>query len=150
MMTVERTAMKAENILWRFAVACALLLLLAPATPRTQWVHPEGWSTSEFAGWAWVAFLAGIVAMAGLVFGHWLRPSVRLPMASAAVAAIALAAAAATLAGSWLSFPRGAVPLTAGQPYPAPTVPFFAVVAVIGLSASLLLLLAWRADENAW
>ena len=142
--------MKAENALWGLAVACAALLLLAPATPRTRWVHPQGWESSDFAGWAWMAFLAGLVAMAALALGRWLRPDVRLPAGSAAIAALAFTATAAVSTSTWLSFRRGAFPLSTRQPYPAPAVPFFVVIALIGLLATLLLLFAWRrADEAA-
>jgi hypothetical protein len=70
-------------------------------------------------------------------------------MADAAITAIAFTMTAAVMTWTWLQFPRGAVPLSAWQPHPAPAVPFFAGVAVVGLVATLLLLGAWRQEGRA-
>ena len=42
--------MSIEKILWRIAMACAIMLLLAPTTPRTSWTYPGGMATHS-AGW---------------------------------------------------------------------------------------------------
>ena len=41
---------RTEILWWRIAMACAILLLLAPTTPRTSWTYAQGGGMTHSAG----------------------------------------------------------------------------------------------------
>jgi len=147
--TKQDPRMMVERVLWRIAVGCAALLLLAPATPRTSWVSlPEsefgpGGGMTHSAGWDWIALLLGIVAIVSLIAGRRLRTGVAGAVLSAVVAAICFAVAAAAALGHWLDLMSGSLDEARWVIYPAPAVAYFAAIAAVGMVAALVRLGSW-------
>lgn len=147
--------MRTERAVFVLAIACGILLLLAPLTPRTSWV---GMPINEIgsgaggmvhsAGWEWVTTLCGIVALANLAFGRWLRPVVVASVVSAAAAAVAFLVAGLAAGGHWLDGATGALAVGRMVTYSAPAAPFFAVVAALGVTSAIPLVLSWSRSPN--
>jgi hypothetical protein len=142
--------MKGERVLWAVACGCAVLLLLAPMTPRTSWislpaseVRAAGGGATDSAGWDWFAPALGIVAIVCLLVGRWHRPRVLPSVAGAAGAAAALAVAGAAALGHWLDLRSGSLDIAGWTIYPAPAVAYFAVIAGVGMGAALVLTGSW-------
>lgn len=142
--------MTAEKALWRVAIACAILLLFAPMTPRTSWtalgggeMRSAGGGATHSAGWDWIAPLAGIVAVASLFAGRGQRPRIAGAVVGAAVAAIFFGSATAAALGHWLDLMSGSLDMMGWTTYPAPAVVYFAAIAVAGMILSLILLGHW-------
>jgi len=140
--------MNAERALWRVAIACAVLLLFAPMTPRTSWtalgggeMRSAGGGATHSAGWDWIAPLAGIAAAIGLFVGRGQRPRVAGTVAGAAIASLSLGIAAAL--GHWLDLMSGSLDMMGWTTSPAPAVAYFAAIAAAGMAASLILLGCW-------
>ena len=138
-----------ERVLWRIAVGCAALLLLAPMTPRTSWTYlPQsesgpGGGMTHSAGWEEIALLLGIVALVSLIVGRWLRPGVAGAVFSAIVASISFAVAGAAALGHWLDLMSGSLNEARWVIDPAPAVGYFAAIAIVGMVATLVLLGSW-------
>ncbi|MCC7021301.1 MAG: hypothetical protein IT338_00655 [Thermomicrobiales bacterium] len=135
--------MKTERILRRFAIACAVVLLFAAATPRTSWIAPSGSGMTHSAGWDWIATLSGVLALAGLGVGAAARPRIALAVFGASIAAGAFGLAMFAAASHWAALMTGAMTLPGWILYPAPLVPAFAVVAAAGMVCTLILLGVW-------
>ena len=141
--------MMVERMLWRIALGCAALLLLAPATPRTSWValprseSGPGGGMTHSAGWDWIAPVLGIVAVVSLIAGSRLRPGVAGAVLGAVVAAISFAVAAAAALGHWLDLMSGSLDEARWVISPAPAVAYFAAIAFAGMVATLVLLGSW-------
>ena len=131
---------RTEILCWRIAMACAILLLFAPTTPRTSWSHEYGGMTHS-AGSDWVAGLSGMAAIVALAIGGRSPLRALSSATGAGVAALALAISAAASAGHWYDLRTGALDLDwESTTYPAPMVLPFAVIAAIGALSSLALL----------
>lgn len=135
--------MKTERMLRRLAIACAVALLFAAATPRTSWVSRSGGGMTHSAGWDWIATLSGMLALAGLGVGAVTRPRVALAIVGASVAAAAFGLAMFAAAGHWALLMTGAMNIPGWSLSPAPLVPIFVVVATAGMVCALILLGVW-------
>jgi hypothetical protein len=135
--------MTTERILRRFAIACAIVLLFAAATPRTSWIAPDQSGMTHSAGWDWIATLSGMLALAGLGAGAAARPRIALSVFGASIAAAAFGLAMFAAAGHWATLLTGAMAFPGWTLYPAPLVPVFAVVATAGMAATLIVLGVW-------
>lgn len=131
------------HILWRIAAACSVLLLLAPLTPRTTWTYVaqsesrgDVGTVTHSAGREWVALLCGIIAIAALV-------AMKRRFAGGIVAMLAFAAAAAAALGHWLQFQSGSLVTLRSIVHPAPAAPYFAAIAVAGLTTTVAWLWCW-------
>lgn len=143
--------MRAEIVLWRVAILCAVLLFFAPMTPRTSWsyagaseMRAEGGGNTHSAGWDWIAPIMGIVALAGLTIGRWPRPGIIRPSVCVAIASLCLGVATAAALGRWLDLQSGALAYGPWTIHPAPAVAYFAGIAAVGMVASLVPLGRWR------
>ena len=131
--------MNTGKILWRLAMACAILLLFAPTTPRTSWVYPGGMATHS-ASWDLVAPLSGIVAIGALIFSMRSRPRMFPAVFGLALAALAFGVSAAASAGHWRSLVTGELDVGGMYAiYPAPLVLPFAIIAAVGFLSLLAL-----------
>lgn len=136
----EPSGSTSGRIFSRIAMASAILLLLAPMTPRTSWSHEYGGMTHS-AGWDWVAPLSGMAAIVALALGGRSRLRPLRSAVGAGIAALALAISAAASAGHWNDLRTGALDLDwESTTYPAPMVLPFAIIAAIGTLCSLALL----------
>jgi hypothetical protein len=142
--------MRTDCFVYRVVLACAILLLSAPMTPRTSWVglpaNEMGGGTGGMrhsAGWEWVALLCGIAALAAVVFGLWARPAPVAPSVGAAVAAVAFLAAGLAAGGHWWDGVSGRLAEWGYVTYPAPAAPFFAIVGLLGAVLALALAADW-------
>ncbi len=147
--------MRFEHVLWRIAVGCAALLLLAPLTPRTSWVYlaasesrGSAANATHSAGWDWVVPLFGIVAIVALIAGRMQHPSFTGALLGAAVGALGLAVAGAAALGHWLDLRSGALADARWAIHPAPAVGYFAGIATVGMVAALALLGHWVRCRN--
>ena len=136
--------MRTEKIIWRLAMACALVLLLG-IFPfwRTEWVGRGGYARDS-AGWDWLAVLSGLIAIAGLAIGASVRPRVLGPVLGAAAAAVAFAVAAYAAGSYWSAVLSGMVP---SEPRltmrPSFAVPVFAALATVGAGCAVVLAISW-------
>lgn len=131
----------AKLFLWRIAMACAVLLLFAPATPRTSWIYAGGGGMTHSAGWDWVAPLSGIVAIGALALTGRSCPRGAASVLGNVVAVFAFGVSAAASAGHWYSLATGSLDLEwESTTYPAPLVLPFAVIAAVGAVCALALL----------
>ena len=141
--------MKAEKLLWRLAMTCALLLLLG-IFPfwRTVWVGGGG-SNRDSAGWDWMAAFSGIVALTGLGIGAWARPRVLGPVLGAVAAAVAFAAAAYAAGSYWFAILDGTVRFDPRLTmHPSLAVPVFAAVATLGAGCAVVLATRWSFSDD--
>ena len=138
-----------EHTLRRLAIACALLLLLAPLTPRTSWVGGDGHETRgtssmrHSAGWDWVMPVCGIAAILGLATGRRARPGGAFRVVGVAVALIAFTGAAVAAGGHWRDAAGGALDMRGFMTRPAPGALPFALVALLGAGCALALAVGW-------
>ena len=140
-----------EHTLLAVAAICAVLLLFAPVSGRTRWVHDKGTTMTHSAGWDWVAPLAGIVASLSLVAGRLIRPGVFGAVLAAAIAAAAFALTAAAAGGHWVDLMVGSLEIERWTLYPSSGVSFHAVTAIVGLACTLVLLGSWlRPGDSEW
>jgi hypothetical protein len=140
--------MKTEKILWGIAMTCAVILLLAPTTPRTSWVYPGGMATHS-AGWDWLAPISGVVTIGGLMFARSAHPRAFPVVLGSVLAALAFGISAGASAGHWYSLATGALDLGGSSTtYPAPLVLPFAVIASAGAVCSLALLASRLLEES--
>ncbi|MGH2617826.1 MAG: hypothetical protein ACRDJC_21565, partial [Thermomicrobiales bacterium] len=140
--------MRTENTLWWLAIGCAVLLLIAPFTPRTTWLPTArsagGSQITEGVGWLAIAALLGIAALVALVLDLRARRGVPAAAAGAAAATVAFAVTAVGMGRHWLDLMNGitSVRMHPGEPWalhPAPLAPHFAVVAAVGAALALAL-----------
>jgi hypothetical protein len=145
--------MRTERQLWWVAVGCAMLLLLAPFTPRTTWLPSDrsagASKVTEGVGWLAVAAMLGAVALAALVLALRPRPRVPAAAAGACVATIAFVVTAVGMGRHWIDLRHGvtSVRFQPGEPWtlhPAPFVPHFAGVAAAGAFVALALAMRWQ------
>jgi len=149
--------MKTEKVLWSFTIACAILLLLAPFTPRTTWIYDgprpsdNPSSIRDSAGWDMAAPLSGVVAIAGLVVGVLSRRRIVIPSFCAATATIAFAVTALAAGQYWLELSRGAGTMAQFVMEPAPGPPYFAIIATVATGFALVLTVSWlEPAEDDW
>lgn len=141
--------MKVERVLVAVAFGCAVLLLIAPLTPRTSWsAGPTsetrgGGGMTHSAGWDWFAPAMGIVAIISLVTGAWSRPRVVPSVVSSAVAAAAFAVAGAAALGHWLDLRSGSLDINGWTIYHAPAVGYAAAIAGTGMMVTLVVTGSW-------
>ena len=141
--------MKAEKLLWRTAMACALLLLLG-IFPfwRTVWAGRGGYDRDS-AGWAWMAAFSGVVALTGFGIGAWARPRVLVPVLRAVAAAVAFAVAAYVAGSYWFAILDGTVRFDPRLTMrPSLAVPVFAAVATVGLGCAVVLAASWSSNAD--
>lgn len=144
--------MRTERILWWLAAGCAVLLLLAPFTPRTTWLptaRSAGASrVTEGVGWLAIAALLGATALMALILALQTRRRDPAPAAGAGVAAVAFVVTAVGMGRHWIDLKHGvtSVRMQPGEPWalhPAPFVPHFAIVAAVGAVLALALSIRW-------
>lgn len=147
--------MRAEKLLWWFAVSCSLFVVLGSLTPRTTRVYGEPgkqpFTIATEAGTRWQVwtFLLGAVAFTALATGLGRHP--RAPWitgAGALVAAIAFGLVAARAGQHWIRLleergrPREYVlDIAAG-------LPFVTIAAVVGTASALAIAIdrLWSGD----
>jgi hypothetical protein len=143
-----------EDALRRIALGCGFFLLFGPIGGRTTWVGRNGSYTADAMGYNMTALFSGVVAIAALAFAFWARPRVILTLLGivAALAAFGLSVLAsgvyvwARLQGEVWMYAIGGF---AGKPgrndtlHYAPGPPFFALAAIIGAVATLVLAITW-------
>ncbi len=149
--------MRTEKVLWSFAIACGVLLLFAPFTPRTTWFYDgprpsDNPSTiRDSAGWDMVAPISGVVAIFSLVVGVLSRRRIVIPSFSAAAATIAFAVTALAAGHYWLELARGAGAMAGFVMQRAPGPPYFAIIATIATGFALVLTVSWlEPAEDEW
>ena len=144
--------MRTEKVLWWLAVGCAVLLLLAPFTPRTTWLptaRSAGASRgTEGVGWLAIAALLGTLVLVALVVAIRARQRIPAATAGAGVAAVTFVVTAVGLGRHWIDLRHGvtSVRMQPGEQWalhPAPFVPHFSVVAAAGAVVALALLVRW-------
>lgn len=145
--------MPTENILRWVAIGCAIVLLFGPLGGRTTWVG--GHTIATDAGiYNVVALLCGVVALAALGVAFWARPRVVLPVLGALVAVAAFGFTAyvsgvyvwARLQGEVWIYAGWSISEGTGRNetiHPAWGPPFFALAALIGALATLVLAFGW-------
>ena len=132
-------------ITWQTAIWSAGLLLFAWASPPTTWVASSGngGMMTEGFGLLGAATLLGLVALAALIVGWAARRHVSAAACCLVIAVAAFAISAIGLArhGSDLMNGRASIQPGAGwELHPAPFVLVFALIAVLGLGATLTLM----------
>jgi hypothetical protein len=140
--------MRTEKVLWWLATGCAVVLLLAPFTPRTTWLpaNADGRQITEGVGWQAIAALLGIVALVALIVSLRARQRVLAAAAGAAVATTAFVITAVGMGRHWIDLMNGVTSVYPGQGwilYPAPLVPGFAIVAAAGTVIAFALTIHW-------
>jgi hypothetical protein len=141
--------MRSDKVLWRLAMGCAALLVVAPFTPRTTWLPASrgaGLSLiTEGVGWQAIAALVGIAALAVLVSG--VRAHRRESAGTgAAVATFGFVVIAVGMTRYWIDLTNGVTSVNAGpnfELHPAPLIPVFAGVAAAGSVCAFALTLLW-------
>jgi hypothetical protein len=145
--------MQTEIVPRRVAIGCAIFLLFGPLGGRTMWVQGRTTAT-DAAGYNVVALLSGVVVLAALGVALWARPRVVLPLLGALVAVAAFVLTAyvcgvdvwARLQGQVWVYASWSISEGTGRNstvYPAWGPPFFALAALIGATASLVLAISW-------
>jgi hypothetical protein len=147
--------MRAEHVLRRATIGCAIIMLFGPLEGRTTWVTVNGRNAVTDAGiYNVVAVASGVLALAALAVALNTRPRVTVPAlaAIAAAGAIGLSVYVSGLyvwarwqgeiwfyGAGWFAGeqgPKWTVSLPWGPPY-------FALAALIGAMASLVLAISW-------
>lgn len=146
--------MHMERTLVGLAVICALVLLVAPFTPRTRLDKEtapgalRGGGMRHSAGWDYVAPARGLVALVGLGVAGFVHPRVVVPIVGAVVAAGAFGVTAVASGGHWIDAISGALDIPGYATVPAKGAPAFVVVAIVGAAYSAALALGWAASRE--
>jgi len=146
---------RAEQVLWLLALLCAVLLLFAPLTPRTMWIHQRQTNPGVAAtitaghGWDGLAWITGIIAIVALVVGACSRPHVARSVISGAMATLAFAASAIAATTYWLDLSGGAADLKHYVTIPAPGPLVFAAIATVATILTVVLTISWRRSANS-
>ena len=145
--------MRTERVLWWLATSCAVVLLVAPSTPRTTWLPSSrssgGGQITEGVGWHAIAALFGAVAFVALVVSLRARQSGPAAVLGAAVATIGFVVTAVGMGRHWIDLMNGVTSVDPGAGWvlhPAPVVLPFALIAAAGagFAAALTIWPRWR------
>jgi hypothetical protein len=140
--------MRAEKVLWWLTMGCAVLLVLAPLTPRTTWLPRSRTGLSlitEGVGWQAIAALVGIAAIGALVAGvraHRRESAVT----GAAIATFGFGLITVGMTRHRIDLTNGVTSVNPGsnwELHPAPFIPLFAGLAATGAVCAFALTLLW-------
>jgi hypothetical protein len=148
---------QADRVLWWLAISCTVLLLFGPLGGRTEWVHRDGATITDAAGYDWLAPLAGVVAIIGLGVGRRSRQHAPIAVLGAAVATISLSSMVVVAGTYWLAIERGdlqshGVVLDQSGGYfvrPAAGPPFVALIAAVAATFAVILTVRWLSPPRA-